>query len=354
MNKKITVKHVIKSLLLAAIVAMSVVSCLFLDNVTIYNEAGEEVEYGEVGKKLTFVIKGHLSPRSNVTADGLVMAMLVPRSWDLAHNADVTYTLTRYTEDYNHRYKMSVIPEGSLPKNGEGMTWSDRLKYVYGIGPNVLDDMEWVAFQSDDSWDVVQSLDGDITVYVVTTPGTENLRCRLGFFFNHTDHGCGGMADNDDQKSLFTDYCFEVVGGDNPVVDFCNNHYNKISPMSSLQNDFVTFTFNSDAANNELAGGEVYLQGTAYSTSGKAYAVTEKSEKTRMHPSETGGKDYNLMVWPVDFFNVPVDEELEYIDYTFCNADGSVVIGKSDDDFDQYGTERPAQRVPFRYTFTCR
>ena len=354
MNKRIQVNHVIKSLFLALVVAMSVASCLFLDEVAIYNEEGKEVKYGEVGKKLTFVIKGHLSPRSNVTADGLVMAMLVPRGWDLGSNADVTYTLTRYTEDATKRYPMSLIPDASLPKNGDGMTWSERLKFVYGIGPNALDDMEWVAFQSDDSWDVVSSLDGDITVYVNTTVGTENLKCRLGFFFNHTDHGLGAMADQDDQKTLFTDYCFEVVGGQNPTVDYCNNHYNKISPMSSLQNDFVTFTFNGDAADNNLYGGDVYLQGTAYSTSGKAYAINEKTDKTRMQPSETGGKDYNLLMWPVEFFNVPVDEELEYIDYVFTNADGSVVIGQSDDDYDQYGTERPAQTVPFRFTFTCK
>lgn len=348
--------HVVRLLSLATLTALVVVACgLSFDGLTIYNEEGEEVQYGEVGKKTTFVVKADVDPKENIDATNLVICMLVPRGWQLAANADVTYTVTRYSDDATHHYPMSVIPETSLPKNGNGMTWSERLFYKYGIGTNVLDDMEWVSFQSDDSWGVISSQAADITFYITTTVGVENLKCKLGFVINHTNDGLSGNdPEGDHTKIYFTDYCFEVVGGDGPVTDFCNNHYNKVAPMSSLQNDFVTFTFNSDAADNQLAGGDVYLQGTAYGASGKTYTIDEKNEKTRMRPSETGGKDYNLLVWPADYFNVPADEELLYIDYFFTNADGSVVIGQSEDDYDQYGTALPAQSVPFRFTFGCK
>ena len=63
--------------------------------------------------------------------------------------------------------------------------------------------------------------------------------------------------------------------------------------------------------------------------------------------------NYNITIWPVELFNVPITEKIEYITYYFTNKDGSVTITQSDDDFVVKGTEIPTVKVPFQFAFEC-
>lgn len=350
-NKTAT-RHFVKVSCAIVVVALLLARCVYIDSFVITQTYdGEEVLYAYAGDKVTFTINGHIECASNVSSTRFVAAFLVPKSWNLAENAKVTYKCD-LADDRNQLMSMSPIPESERPKNGGELTWTQCLSNSYGIGSNVLDDMEWVAFQTDQTWDILNGQKPTYVIYMTTSAGEKNLKFRPGCFVNHTDDGFSGG--NDHKKVVLSNQCFEVVGGTGLTTDFCSNHFNKVTPMSSLQDDFLTFSFLGDAADNTLSStGEVYIEGEAVTADGKTYTVTEKSSKTLMKRESERSNTYNITFWPVGFFNIPDGEEIVSINYTFTNADGTIVIGQSEDDYAQFGTALPAVREPFNFKFVC-
>lgn len=328
-------------LALASVVALAMGGCVYLDSVSVTQVYdGKEVTYAYAGDEATFTINGHIESSSAISNDRFVVAILAPRDWHVANNATVTYK-TSFGEDRETIYTMSVVPSTDMPKSGNGRTWVQCLTQEYGVGPNYVNDMEWVVFQTDQRWDIQNGDKPTYTVYIKTKVGPSNLRCHLGFFVNHTDNGFGDG--NDHKKVAYSSECFEVVGGKGPVTDFCNLHANRTVPSSALQDDLITFSFLGNILENDLVGQDAYLEATAYTTSGKTYVVNEKTSKTQMTPQVGEDGTYNITFWPAGFFNIPDGETLEHIDYVFTNKDRSVIV--QDDNGDG--------PIPFTYVFSC-
>ena len=127
------------------------------------------------------------------------------------------------------------------------------------------------------------------------------------------------------------------------------------TPLTALQNDFVTFSFigGMDDENALVKADKIYFEGTAVASDGHRYTVNEKSDKTLMKRENQYTKTYNITFWPEGFFNVPEGTELVNIEYAFTNADGSISITQSDDDFVMLNIPLPPQKEPFIYTFYC-
>ncbi len=168
---------------------------------------------------------------------------------------------------------------------------------------------------------------------------------------NHTEDGFSNVCDH--KKVKFSDECFEVVGGKGLTIDYCNDHYNKVQPLASLQDDFVTFSFNGAVnLDNALSkSGEVYLKATAVTDAGKRYVVTEKTDKTRLTKESAFSDTYSITIWPSDFFDVN-DEKIVSVDYWFTNKNETIVISKSDDDA-LLGEDNPEEMAPFYFEFLC-
>lgn len=341
-------------IVIAAITMVAIASCVYINSFDVrqYSEEHPEgVLYAYAGTEATFVIDGYIDCHEDHSGVQFVAAFLVPKSWNVAVNGKVTYKCG-LSEDHDQLYTMSLIPASSLPKNGDGRTWVECLTQEYGVGTNVLDDMEWVAYQTDDKYNIINNNAPKYTIYLKTTVGDKNLKCHLGAFVNHTDDGFSSSTDH--KKCVFSNDCFEVKGGKGMVLDFCQNHFNKVSPMSALQDDYITIYFNGGAADNTLKTAEnIYIQGTAYTSEGNKYVLTEKSSRTLMKRASVYDDTYSITVWPVKLFNVPFNEHIEYIDYMFSNADGSVTITQTDDDFAMQGIPMPEAKQPFTFVFEC-
>lgn len=344
---------------LACAVALVVFSCVFLDSYTIaqIDEKGEPVYYAKANSDVTFSVQGHIECRttdSEGVTTKFVFAILAPRDWDMANKAVVTYKCD-LADDRNQEMSMSVIPDTQLPKWGEGRTWVQCLISTYGVGPNVLDDMEWVVYQTDATWNIRNNQDPTYQIFVRTKTGSRNLKCKLGFFVNHTDDGFSGGTDH--KKVVFAEECFEVVGGRGMVIDFCNRHFNRVSPLTALQDDYVTISYQADVdpsvENNPLADtDDIYLQGKAVTTDGKVYYAPPTGVETRMNMQASLGRTFNLTIWPRGFFKVPSDEQIAYVDYYFSNADGSIIVNQSVDDRVQLGSA-DRDDEPFNLKFEC-
>lgn len=326
--------------------------CVYLDSVKvtqIYD--GEEVAWAKAGDIATFTLQGHIECHEDHNGVKFVVGFLAPKSWKVSQNAMVTYK-NDLAEDPDQEKTMSLVPENSLPKNGGGRTWVEALTQEYGVGPNVLDDMEWVVFWTDDSWDIVNNANPDYTIYIRTNVGEQNMKASLGFFVNHTDDGFSNGGDH--KKVKFSDECFEVVDGKGLTIDYCNDHYNKVQPLASLQDDFVTFSFNG-AVNLDNAltkSGDVYLKAVAISDAGNRYTVNEKTDKTSMAKESSFSDTYNITIWPTDFFKVNEGEQIITVEYWFTNQDETIVISKTEDDA-LLGEENPVEMAPFYFEFLC-
>ena len=346
--------NLVKMLVAAAMIGMAVTGCVYLDSVSVTQIIdGRECDYAYAGTEATFTMNGHIECAEDHSGVKFVMAFLAPKTWNVARYAKVTYRCD-LAEDRDQIMTMSPVPASSLPKNGNGLTWVDCLNQNYGVGPNVLDDMEWVVYETDIAWTIHNGDKPKYTIWIKTLMSDENLKCRLGFFVNHTDDGVSTSADY--KKVMYSD-CFEVVGASGAVTDYCSNHLNRLSPLLSLQDDFLTFSFIGSVADNDLtrANEPVYFEGKAYGASGQVYEVKEKTEKTLMPVEDILAKMCSITLWPAGFFNIPDGEQLVRIEYFFTNKDGDIVIGQDTDD--HLGLGKPApdpdNRLPFVYNFQC-
>lgn len=311
-----------------------VIACVDLYTVDINQGTEEEPKYWvNAGETATFTMKGQINNEAieDVKDVRLVIGILVPTSWNARNNTTVTYAPTMLDTETKD-LTMSAIPETELPKNGGGLTWAAALKKKYGVGSNVLNDMEWVTFQTDKVYTIPPHNSPEFFITIKCKTGPKNLKARIGFFVNSSDDGLS--ADEKYYKMMMSEQCFEVVNGEGPETDFCNYHFNQMEPLTALQDDYITFSFLADTYPNELGNASaVYFEAVAYTDSGKDYKVFEKTTKTLMEKEDQNfSKIFSITMWPTDFFGIEEGENIVRIEYIFTNADRTVTVTKSDDE----------------------
>ena len=321
MKYKYNKKRIWKQIIPVSIVSLLLfISCVFLDSVDYEPTV-------KAGEKTTFTMKVHFEPAKSVSDDRLVIAFLVPKVWNASRNTTITYTSTLYPGSVR---TMSLIPSGTLPASANGLTWEEALRKNFGFGPNVLDDMEWIVYWSDDLESVSLRENFSAVIKIVTRVSSENMKVKLGFFINHT--GDGFSTDDKNWKVSYTD-CFQVVDGDGIVMDFCEPHFNMFQPSNVTKNDIATIKFQGGIAANALDGEDnVYLCATAYSNTGKAYTVADLSDKSKMTKDSHNNKTFILTLWLADYFKIPDEESIARIEYYFSNKDGSKIVNETKTD----------------------
>ena len=328
-------KRIYKLLLIAAVAFVAVfVSCIYLDSVDVKQAQADGTMAAKIdaGQIATFTCKGHIEVAGDQSQydDRLIFAILVPKAWKLLENKPVVTYRTTVVEAWETVSTMSPIPESTHPKNMQGFTWPEALMERFGVGTNVLNDMEWVAFKSDKGYHLNN---GDKPYFEVTVKcyvGMQNLRARLGFFINRDDDGLS--TDDRYYKASFSDP-FTVENGTGSYIDFCSFHYNAVEPLESNQDDFITFSFIGSAYPNDLsATGEVYFNAVAHTDNGNTYSVAVRDESTLMKRENSFGSTYKKTIWPAGFFGIGEGEIITLIEYQFVNADGTIIINKTADD----------------------
>lgn len=346
----------VKGIFLLSVLALISAKCVFIDTdgVSIMQPQndGTQAPVAKAGSIATFTIKGNINCQEDHHNVQFVVSFLAPKSWNVRDNAKVTYVTTLYTNP-DQELPMSPIPDSSLPKNGDGLTWGQKLMQDYGVGPNVLSDMEWVSFATDEKWDIFNGDKPLYTIYIKTNVGDQNLKAYLGFFVNHTDDGVSTSADH--KQVQFSTTPFEVIDGKGLTIDYCNEHFNKVQPLAALQNDLVTFSFNGGVYKNDLVDfGEIYIEAVAYNSNGMVISqINEKSSKTLLTRESPYNQTYNLTVWPADFFNIPDGALIDHIEYVFTDKSRAVTITQSDDDYAVNGAEIVGDKKPFLFELLC-
>jgi hypothetical protein len=299
--------------IIIVIIAALVMTCMSITAVI----RDDSVKAGEV---TVFQVKVEIRPNGSATGTRLIMGFLAPKSWNAAANTTVTYTSGTYE---NGVQTMSIVPAGTVPKDFPDQAWPAAIRNKYSYGENVLDDMEWIVYWSDKTYDIQQGVDIDAYVSIAAKAGPQNLSFKPTFFVDDTEDG---LHDNT-RYGVFKTDCFVVTDGEGDLIDFCELHFNAAQPLTATKDDFITLDFQGDVGpNNLIQADAIYLCATAYTDKGSVLTVCGAEDKNRMKKQFQFGNAYTITLWPGGYFNVPADESIEKIEYYFSNTDGSVVM----------------------------
>lgn len=309
-------------------IVLAIGACAFIDSFELPASAKANQEFD-------IYVNVRIDPIDNNTSK-MVIAFLAPKSWNVRQNATLSYTNTLGGDG-----KMALIPEGTICPNSNGQDYPNALKTKFGIGGNLIDDVEWVAFQSSSTFIIKNGDKGTARVKIHVKPSSENMLVKLGFYFGCSADGFAvGLNGAPLYQARFSD-CFEVTDGDGDVVDFCNPQIAAVEPAKSTDNDLVTITFDNGLITTPLTGvNDVYICAKAYLMDGSSIEVCPHDASSKFLPMSAG--KFRFDFWPRGYFKLTDAQSISRIEYFVTNADGTKQVG--------YGGSETA---PFVYTFKC-
>lgn len=275
----------------------------------------------------------------DVNTDKLVIAVQVPAILNPRSPGVLEVTWENVTNEKGVLKPMRMLAVDEYPKQlSGGITWEQHLLSRFrDDDPNLLDGMQWVAFVAEESV-TISNQSWNLTARVKIKTDDQYWRAKIGLCAYRESKGGGNQEPSDIVESTFNyindwTQCVSVIGDeDEDILDFCYFHFNKHLPASSNQNDIVTIIFNGDVAENELLNaGDIYLNAVATTIDGKTYAITERSEKTKMTQEDEFGYTYTKTFWPEEYFGVPSNETIAKIEYYYVNSDGLKYVSLYDD-----------------------
>lgn len=311
----------------AALAALIIAACV--STITSINQPAS-VNAGEVAHiELGIQWKENAGPNT----ERQVIGICVPRSWNAA--ANTTMRLTSGVGNGN----MSVIPDGATEPS-TGLSWKAAFTKKFGIGPNVIDDMEWVVFWSDDKFTVPNQAQEDATIYIDIKAGTDNLQFKPGYAMCEDGDGI-----SDSQTGYYTKAfgsCLQVLNGEGDIEDFCNAQIGVGDPTNSTDNDLITIRYDGNLDSTSLGSmTKVYLCAKAYVSDGSTVDVCAQDDVSKM--TALGSRKWRIDFWPRKYFQVPAGRTLTKIEYYFTDVTGAVRTGYAN-----------TTTTPFIYSFKCK
>jgi len=276
--------------------------------------------------------------------ENLVFGFLVPKGWATAQNAKITYNSSVGNG------KMVLMPANTTEPQSNGLSWSAALLKKFGIGGNLVNDMEWVVYQSDVGFPLSNGEEITATLNISLKVGADNnnTMCKLGYVIAESHDGLHEVDSYIDNGAKYEYYaeqitpCFMLTGGSGDVVDFCNPQLTNVDPPKSLDNDFVTLSFDGTVTKTALpSSSAVYLCATANTNDGKTYTVCDQSVKTQFTQTAAGSNKYKITIWPRSYFGISDLQTIVNMNYYVTDATGNIKVG--------YGNTA----APFTYTFKC-
>lgn len=303
---------------------------------------------GVAGQTLTITLQD--SVYINVNGGGsisanYVFAMLVPKGWAGAQNMTVSYVTT-----LGGTGTMVLMPSTTLEPQtvsaGTNLTWTNALKAKFGIEANLVDDLEWVVFESPKQ---------------ITFPntqidlGTVTIKLKAGVDMNTTIYKpsyviCESQDGLDEDAAWSYQRIYDIyngpkltVTGPNDVIDLCDPQLTSANPPKALDNEFVTISYNSTLDSlHLLQGNQFYLcVDSASTTDGKDVAgICTQTAASKLTETSATSNVYNITIWPRTYLGLTSTQQLSKLYYHIIDASGNRV-GFND------------TSSPFTFKFSC-
>ncbi|SEN48207.1 protein of unknown function [bacterium A37T11] len=329
-TKRKKTRYTLAKYLIACLVLAVTTHCVFLDNV-------DQPDTVKAGETVHMTLQAHVNVSEDRTNVRFIIALLVPRSWKAGETMQMTYS----APDFGSGKLVQIPANVRAPQSGNTLTWSPALMNKFGIGPNLIDDMEWVAFWTQETYNLPNGDKPKITAQIALKSGLQNMKFKFGYFIGSSIDGLSDFLGGPGAlyKKLFTD-CFEVTDGQGDVQDFCNPPQTFVDPYHSNDNDIITLTYDRDIIPGPLAD-DIYLCASAQLTNGKTKTICEPTDKHRLKKVNGAQGRFEITFWPRAYFELASGESISQLTYYFTDSSGAVKVGYAN-------TEEP-----FVYTFRC-
>lgn len=284
---------------------------------------------------------------SGQTVAAYVLGVLLPKGWNGAANATVTYSGDLGSGN------MGLMPSNTIEpgaaKNGTNLNWPASMMKTFGIRKNLVNDLEWVVFQSNQQYTFtnVTAYRADATIKIKVGADNNNTDFFTAFVIAESTDGLQYWDAPDPYFNEKDGGCLIVTGGSTGILnDYCHPQLVTIDPPKSTSNEFITLTFNNKLTPTALSGKtNLYLcVDTAYTSDGKALTnFCMQTEKSNLVQTSAGSGLYSLTLWPQSFFGLSATQTLTRMVYHITDETGTVKTG--------YGGD---PNTPFSYVFGCK
>ena len=309
---------------------MAVTACLQLTELIMPSHVG-------TNSTADIIVRGSIKPEAGYGPEGIAIAILAPRAWDITNTAELTLSTSGLEAAYGVgdivNEPMVPISDVLLPKTTgteglevyTGLTWSQAYYMRYGDMGNVGGDVEWVIFVNRDTKVYAASLkDTDLRVNFEVNAklktGEDPVKCILAFEFAGELEGWEGVGFKRNMKTGL------LTVGDG-TDDYTAFPLTSTVPSSFRYGDFFCVQFTSEAGGtkNALYGErDVYMCGTAFLADGSTVTLDRKDETTRMNNSSN--TLYTRYIFPRHYFGLDRNAEITNLYLYFTNKDGSKTV----------------------------
>lgn len=303
-----------------------------------------------VGQTITIKLTDSINTNiggSGQTVAAYVLGVLLPKGWNGAANTTVTYTGDLGSGN------MSLMPSSTIEPGsahaGTNLNWSGSMMKMFGIRKNLVNDLEWVVFQSNQQYTFsnVTAYRADATIKIKVGADNNNTDFYTAFVIAESTDGLQYWDAPDPYFNEKDGGCLIVTGGTSGILnDFCHPQLTTVDPPKSTSNEFITITFNNKLASTALSGkSNLYLcVDTAYTSDGKVLTnFCTQTEKTHFVQTTATSGLFSLTFWPKTFFGLSDAQTINRMVYHITDETGTVRVGYGGDPI-----------TPFSYIFGCK
>lgn len=267
--------------------------------------------YATVGETIEVSINVDVVP-AETSSYNVILGVLIPEEWDPS-KINATYT--------------SDNGSGTFSPASDG-TYANQMMDLVGIGEN-YGKVKWVALVSDGLVSGTENDSFSGQIKLALTVGDNNLKTQLGYIV-----GTSGYGITDGNIGINFPDCFEVMGGDNPIIDLCGPLPFPVvlAPAEHNYNDIIKISFDATKGfqgdPTALMGvDQVFLCGTVTANE-ETVVMCDQSEVTLMN--NVGTDKWEIAIWPKQFFNLSLDADITAVSFTFTDANGDNVVVNPD------------------------
>jgi hypothetical protein len=329
-------RHIKISILVAAILAALITGCIQLHEIVMPSNI-------ETNSEFEVHVKGSINPQTDYGPEGMAIAMLVPKAWDVANTAKLYLS----TSGLNDRFGIADISEEPMVSISDvefpkatgpnapyaGMTWQQAYTVRHGNMGNVGGEMEWLVFKNgttkvktngDD-----QSKRVELDVKIVFKTTDEPIKCTMAFEYAGELEGWDGEGTGISgfKANIKTAEC-KVGDG---TVNYLEYPLTSTTPTMWRYGDFFAVNFTTKTGDNETAlfgEKEIYMCGAVYLEDGRKVTIDRKDNFTKMDIlDETTFQKY---IFPTHYFGLPAKTKITEMYLYFTNKDGSKVVSSND------------------------
>lgn len=277
------------------------------------------------GDHFTIVTHDTLSLNADRTCN-FIIGILVPKGWDGAHNI----TNVKYKSAKGDGPMQLISPTEIEPLSkdaGTNLSYPASMKSKFKIGGNVTDDLEWVVFEGTQqvsvangdniggtiSFDITVGADGNTTIY------------KPAYVICESADGLKNYDAADPYWGYFNGQVL-TVNGPGDLVDLYNPQLISFDPPKTLDNEFLTLTYNEklDTA-HKVQGPNYYLCVDTLITSDNKVTTNICSQAIKAKFTPTGNGLYRLTLWPHSYFGLPNGVTATQMIFHVADANGKKV-----------------------------